>query len=511
MRAPRAFLSTRGPAGPPGGDLVDITAAPHYAGQTDNYVAINSALAEARARGTGIFIPRGTFVVDTGTAGNDRAIYLTNGDRVHGAGIQSILTRPSTGSDRSLFRDRVTDPVMHDIVLSDFQVDWNAANTSGGPAVISLEPASSLIADGNNIRIERCVFRNAPLASWFVRVYYVKGVTVQDCLFENNGKDNINLGGCSHVHLHGNEIYAVGANGPADGDDNIALYDCEDVVVHGNLCDSSSQDVGRNLWLLGCRRVMVSENLFRGGWRQNIAVWANGDTSNRDTRSIQIVGNVLRDAGFTSAGWGDAIELATFGVDVGFPISDVLIADNDIIDPRRHGINFRLTAASTLVEDVTVARNRQRVDRALSHVDGGRFVNADVGTTGELRRLTLEGNRSRDVEQQAVYLRGANVYDTKLRDERHRDNGTTGTPAVTYHCEDLKGLVMEGCDADDTSGGSRISYGAEFKNLNTGFPVRIAGCDFRDTNTGDVLVTGAFPAAGTLYYDLFNFGAAALP
>jgi hypothetical protein len=280
------------------------------------------------------------------------------------------------------------------------------------------------------------------------------------------------------------------------------------VLIRDNAFSSPHQGAGRGIWITNARRVRVRDNVIRAGWRNNITL-EGGDGG--DMHDIWIENNELRRAGEwnTSTGlYGDAIFMQPLASS-DTSIRNVYITDNEIIDPRRHGIRIACVASTREVRNVHIERNHMTVDRAQTHYEQvGGFVACDTGAgnqVGSISEIYLADNVSEHCFGEAVQFSRPNVSGVYVRRDEHYDCGTTAVPVIGMHFEDVSTLVVEDTIVADRTAESRISYGAAFYDLLVS--ARITGNDWSDTNSGDIVKTGAAPPE---YENSGNLGAASL-
>lgn len=474
-------------------------------GVTDDRAAFQACINASASMGAWMFIPPGDYMLHLPVSPGP--LDLLPGTRIMGCGDSSLLIRTTNPvSDRPVFN--VLSSTANNIALVNFAIDYNgAANPGASGPVIKIDPAGTsqdVVIDG--VRVKNTINPHA----FAIKVSRVKGLAITNCYLEDLRKDGIHIEDCQVFVIANNRIVRSGIDsansktGSGTGDDHIALSFCEDGVVTGNVCESPNQGAGRGIWVLGSKRISIIGNSIRAGWRANISLES---IANEEMGDIVIAGNLLQRAGEwnSTSLWGDAISILSSNYAAGAgqngPIRRVIIADNIIDSPRRHGIWLSCTDAVARIEGLTIQGNMMNVDRALTHygIDfAGRFFYAnlaDSGQAGEIADLSFVNNTSYNAYQHGIYLQGL-IKRTRIIGDRHFNCGRNTAKRAGFHFDSITGLHMESCYVGDFSGEARTDLGARFLNLVTSSParIRIVDNDFRDTITPYFLKTGSLAA-----------------
>lgn len=501
-------------------NIIDYGADP--TGSADSRDAIYAAMVDARRTKGYVFIPPGDFKVNTGIGTVNRSLFLASGDTLIGTGRASRLFKaPAQGgnlSDRPMFFQLDGANPVNDIYMGHFQCDGlGSVNSNGVTALIRIGSTMG----GDNIELDSLFITDVPAPGMFA--VYISATTapnvftnvrIHHCLIDHCGRDAIHLISCTDVILADNQIYTGTAT--ATGDDQVAIQGVTQLVISGNIIANTSEVVGgagRNLWIDACDDVTIANNEIYNGYRSGILI--SGASTD-----IDIHGNLIADVGILQnvTSRGDAINLEG---PASAAIRNVNIRDNTFISPRRNAIAFTIgtTLANQVYDQVSIKDNNAYTDRSaawlLTLADAGHFVFCDASVRGDaiIDQLSIESNTSVSEINEAIYLKGVNIVQPRMVNERHYECGRVAPDQkASYYLESLAQFEMRGCIGRDRSGASQTDYGARFINLNAGsggVRGRVSDCDFLDTVNANVVWNPA--GAPTAWIKANNFGAAALP
>lgn len=343
-------------------------------GSTDDSSAIQDAIDAAELVGGAVFIPEGTYIIDTDL------VIDSNNVQILGAGRGSIL-KAKASTDVNVIKVSGADHIL----IQDIAVDGNKTNIDPiTPGTQYILENAIWITGCNDVTVTRChihdhaaggIIADNSTHLIFTENYIENGVdngiflrpetdgadvACADVTIANNIVHDMDFSGIqaiksNNITISGNVSYN---NGPsASQGDGIGVEGCEYVTIQGNICYNNGiqgincrQTEEGVVSPLGSSHIVITGNVVYGHSSTNgdsggILILATDDVvcsnnllydnyfniniaagSSIDSTNIKLSGNRLQDSGDT----GIRIVLDT--------ASDILISDNQVCDSVGHGL-----------------------------------------------------------------------------------------------------------------------------------------------------------------------------
>lgn len=404
--------------------------------------ALQSLLNTAASAGFAVYLPPGTYILDT-------AVGIPAGTHLFGAGPSSVLKLKSAFPTAHPLYNAVTSGFT-DVYLHDFAIDGNAAGQSGDQTLNGspnelLFMSSASGTPGARINVERIYAHD----SYRLGIVFqnITDFSIRDCQVANNGRDGITcFDGCKRGVISGNRV--KGCN-----DDHIALNSenglCENITVTANvLTGPGTRGVGKGVRVLGGRNVTVSANTIDSVCEDGILV---ADYEGNALSGCSITGNTIRSTGTGGSGSKIGIRVHT-GYSAYHPttysgITDLVVANNTVVSAGGGGIELRTDHATEELARVKVRGNiiSSCAGEGIATTTGGTAYVCDV-----------------DISDNTCYLNaGHGVFSNLAKRARicgnttyNNGTGGTNTTGVRVNTDDM--VIVTGNMAYETrAGGSR--------------------------------------------------------
>ena len=385
--------------------------------------ALNMLLARAADEGRRVFLPKGTYSIDS-------PILIPANTHLFGE-VGTVLRLNDAFGWSSAIVNKVS-AGFSNVYIHDIEIDGNYDGQSGDQTIngnpnILMFLSSASGTPGSNVIVERVSARQSYRLG--IALQHIDGGAVRDCIVGPNGRDGITIYGCNRIIVSGNRISSC-------GDDMIGINSetrlCENIVVTGNiLTGPSPRNVGKGIRVLGGRNVNVYGNTIDAPCEIGIyvATWDIYAAS-----QISVIGNTIRNAGTNGSSAKNGILVhannAPYHLSNYASITDVIVANNIVSAAGGPGIELR--------SDHTVADELARIKVRGNIISkcAGEGVKVAYTTNCSAYDIQVEDNDCYNNGGHGIWAVSAKRI--KISGNTCHDNGTGGT--------NTRGIRAESCD-----------------------------------------------------------------
>lgn len=447
-------------------------------GVTDSGVALQRAVNECAGKYK-LYIPPGTWRVDNHVLVPSYSYLIGLHPSV------SILQAGSISTNEILYNNVVG---WTTIVIENLGLDGNYANRASDGrdcAYFRGNTGSGSVGYGKvfenfHFYMRGCWVYNSPFGGGHLQIRNCQYGAIENNWFHSGKRDAITGGLKSHFAIIGNLVTAV-------GDDGITFSDAQDCTVIGNVIDyrnaltEATRYTGRCVWLPNAHQIDVCGNILRSPDRGGVVIEANSwdnlsgswdETPEYYCENVNVVGNIIQDAGSEEIGWGDGIlvrDLVTYGQETDGKLRNIRISDNQIVNCRRDGIRLDFVLAhhsnDSEVDGFDIRDNNIFYDKEGAYITwsdhAGVGINVVAEPVGPVKNLRIEGNTIRGMEGGGIYVAGKSDGSNQIQNVRIVDNivrncgyqGVSDKWAIYVdHVDNLR-LSENDCLDDQTIGG----------------------------------------------------------